>query len=227
MNELRDLFNPSGTTHPALFAAAEPWEPIRRLAGYLQAETDGEVRADVHPTAVIEGRVSIGASTKVDALAIVRGTVIVGENCFIGRALVRDSLIESGVLIGNGCEIARSVILKGAQIPHNSVILDSIVGAGVNVGGGTLLGNLNLNNRKICVEWGERRVDTGLIKLGSILGDGCKVGMGCLIYPGVILGQESVVGAGVHLNGSYSPRTYVKAIQPTRTVTLKRRRNAA
>lgn len=75
----------------------------------------------------------------------------------------------------------------------------------MNVGGGTLLGNLNLKDAAICVNWNERRVDTGMTKLGSILGDGCKVGMGCLFYPGVVLGKNSIVGAGVHLNGSYPP----------------------
>ncbi len=224
MNCTSDLFDLSASPHAALFAGPHPWQAIHRLAGYLDERAEAQVRAEVHPSAVVEGRVTAGATTTIDALAIVRGCVWIGEGCFIGRALVRDSIIEAGAVIGNGCEVARSILLKGAKVFHNSVVLDSVLGTDVQVGGGTLLANSNLNDSSVHVAWDEQRVDTGLMKLGPMIGDGCKLGMGCLIYPGALLGKQSIVGAGVHLIGSHAPHSYIKALQTVRAVVRPSRR---
>ena len=224
MNNVTDLFDLTNIDHSSLFDGEFPWEPLARLMAYLEENARSDVRGDVHSAAVVEGRVSIGARTKVDARAVVRGSVLIGEDCFIGGSLVRDSIIESGALIGNGCEIARSIVLKGAKIYHYSGVLDSIVGTDANIGGATQLGNTNLNDSTVHVDWADQRMDTGLMKLGPLIGDNCRFGLGCLLNPGTILGKNSLIGLGVHLTGSHPPRSYVKALQTIRSVVRRPRR---
>jgi NDP-sugar pyrophosphorylase family protein len=226
MNHASDLFNLDNLEHPELFVGTYPWTPTVRLMDYLQTHAREAVAGELHPAAIVEGSVTIGAASKIDAGSVVRGATLIGRECFVGGALVRDSIIESGALIGNGCEIARSIIMRGAKIYHNSVVLDSIVGRDVSIGGGTLLGNTNINDSTVHVVWSEKRVDTGLPRLGAIVGDGCRFGMGCLIYPGAMLGKNSVIGAGVHLIGSHPPHSYVKALQTIRSVVRRPGRNS-
>lgn len=225
MDSVADLFDLTNIDHSHLFEGELPWEPLMRLLDYLEEHARSDVRGDVHRAAVVEGQVSIGTGTRIDAGAVVRGSVLIGENCFIGGSLVRDSIIESGALIGNGCEIARSIVLKNGKIYHYSGVLDCIIGANANIGGATQLGNTNINDSTIHVDWAGERVDTGLMKLGPLIGDDCRIGMGALIYPGTILGRNSLIGAGVHLRGSHPPRSYVKAIQTIRAVVRRPRRD--
>lgn len=222
MNLVKELFRLDNLEHPELFSGNQPWDPIARLPDYLETHATENVQAELHASAIIEGSVSIGANSKIDARAVIRGTVFIGEGCYVGGSLIRDSIIEEGALVGNGCEIGRSILLKGAKVYHNSVVLDSILGADVSIGGGTLLGNTNVNDTNIHVQWNDERVDTGLMRLGPLVGDRSRFGMGGLIYPGVILGHDSLIGAGVHLIGSHPPNSYVKALQTVRAVVRRR-----
>ena len=223
MNQMRDLFGLENLEHPELFSGDQPWDPIARLPDYLEKHATENVQAELHSSAIIEGPVSIGANSKVDARAVIRGCVFIGEGCYVGGSLIRDSIIEEGALVGTGCEIGRSILLKGAKVYHNSVVLDSILGADVSIGGGTLLGNTNVDDSNIHAQWKDRRIDTGLVRLGPLIGDRTRFGMGALIYPGVILGHDSVIGAGVHLIGSHPPNSYVKVVQTVRAVVRRRR----
>lgn len=82
---------------------------------------------------------------------------------------------------------------------------DSVLGRDTNLGSGTKVANLRLDNRSIRVALKGKLVDTGLRKLGVITGDNVKVGINASIQPGTIISEDCFVGAGTTVGGTISP----------------------
>src|SRR2546428_13205941 len=61
----------------------------------------------------------------------------------------------------------------------------------------------------ILVVWRGTEVDTGLRKLGVIMGDDVKVGINASIDAGTIIGEESFLGPGSHARGNIAPRSRI------------------
>ena len=86
--------------------------------------------ADVHPSVILEGNVTIGAYTKIDAGTVISGTVTIGHH-----TLVRCNVVIRGRnTIGNYTHIYDSVCIEGgrpakvgssaAEVPDRSIIGD-------------------------------------------------------------------------------------------------------
>jgi bifunctional UDP-N-acetylglucosamine pyrophosphorylase/glucosamine-1-phosphate N-acetyltransferase len=54
-----------------------------------------------------------------------------------------------------------------------------------------------------------RRVDTGLRKLGVIMGDEVKTGVNVSIDVGTIIGEETAIGPGASVRGNIAPRSRI------------------
>jgi len=77
----------------------------------------------------LEGAVKIGKGTKLKGKVVIRGPVIIGENCLIEDACVDPyTALGDGVTV-KGTEIAHSIICEGTQILECGVrIVDSLMG---------------------------------------------------------------------------------------------------
>lgn len=87
----------------------------------------------VEPGATIQGRVKIGAGTKIGARSVVRGPVIIGENCTI-----EGSYIGPATSIGNrarvvGSHIENSIVFDDVYVNCKSRIVDSIIGKSASI----------------------------------------------------------------------------------------------
>lgn len=138
----------------------------------------------IHPTVIlppyayIEGPAWIGAKTEIRPSAYIRGNVIIGEGC----------------VIGNSCEFKNSLILDGAQIPHFNYVGDSILGNHSHLGAGAICANLRIDKKNVNVTLEDgSKVDSGLRKIGAIMGDYAEAGCNSVLEPGAILGRRSVV----------------------------------
>ncbi len=91
-----------------------------------------------------------------------------------------------------GGEVKNSIMDMHSLKEHFSYLGDSYVGRWVNIGGaGSVTSNLK-NTIGIIRYMG---IDTGMIKLGSIIGDWVKVGINTSIMSGKYIGQgSSVIG---------------------------------
>jgi UDP-N-acetylglucosamine diphosphorylase / glucose-1-phosphate thymidylyltransferase / UDP-N-acetylgalactosamine diphosphorylase / glucosamine-1-phosphate N-acetyltransferase / galactosamine-1-phosphate N-acetyltransferase len=162
-----------------------PWDMLNATTYLLDSLTDS-IDGEVHAAAHLTGAVSIGRGTVIRAGVVIDGPVIIGENCHIGpNAWVRPySAIGDGCKIGQGSEIKGSILMEGTKIPHLSYVGDSVLGANVNFGCGTITANFRHDegNHRSMVK-GEL-VDTGRRKLGTIVGDGVHTGINTSIYPG-------------------------------------------
>jgi bifunctional UDP-N-acetylglucosamine pyrophosphorylase/glucosamine-1-phosphate N-acetyltransferase len=163
-----------------------PWDLLTLNEKIVGEMEEDEILGEVHPLAVMEGRLKLGKGSRILPGVFIEGNVVIGENCKIGP----NCYIRGNTSIGNNChigqsvEIKNSIILDGTNVGHLSYVGDSILGEKVNFGAGTNVSNLRhdgLNHRSM-TESG--LVDTGRRKLGVIVGDGVHTGIGTMIYPG-------------------------------------------
>ncbi len=102
---------------------------------------------------MLEGNVYIKDSVIGDNVTLKMGTYIeestVEEQCQLGPyAHLRPlSVLKKGAKVGNFSEIKKSVIGEGSKVNHLSYIGDTDMGAGVNVGAGTITCNYDGKNK--------------------------------------------------------------------------------
>jgi bifunctional UDP-N-acetylglucosamine pyrophosphorylase/glucosamine-1-phosphate N-acetyltransferase len=123
---------------------------------------------DVHAYAMEEEWIDVGNGTRVRAGADIRGPAFIGEDCDIGpNCLIRPSTsIGNRCKVGNGCEVKNSIVMDDTHVPHLNYVGDSILGERCNLGAGTKVANLRLDERNVRVTVKGTEVDTGLRKLG-------------------------------------------------------------
>ncbi len=140
--------------------------------------------------AVLVGdRIQIGRGCLVESGALVREPVIIGDQTEIRQgAYVRGYCVTGArCVIGHTTEIKHSIFLDDAKAGHFAYIGDSILGNRVNLGAGTKLANLRFLKGNVVVKTPEGTTDTGLRKLGAILGDDVQTGCNSVTSPGTLL----------------------------------------
>ena len=110
-------------------------KPIDLLEGnqLILNYTETEIYGEVDQRVAIQGKVKIGKGTKVVGNSVVRGPVIIGENC-----IIKDSYIGPFTAIGDrveiyGTEIENSIIFEDADINCNKRITDSLIGVNATI----------------------------------------------------------------------------------------------
>lgn len=144
--------------------------------------------AVVEPTAFIQGPCYIGEGTEVRHGAYIRGNVYVGKKCVVGHTT----------------EVKNSAFLDGAKAGHFAYIGDSLLGPKVNLGAGTKLANLKLDEKEVKYRspHSKKILGSGLKKMGSILAVGSQTGCNAVLSPGTILMPGSVVWPCCHFRGT-------------------------
>ncbi len=203
-----DLFDAVPVYLAPLFAACEyPWEILPKIKDYLLALIKQGVPsyrllgegilvgegAVLHPRAEIEGPCMIGAGCEVRPGAYLRGSVIVGERC----------------VLGNSSEFKNCILLDRVQAPHYNYVGDSVLGNGAHTGAGVICSNLKADHAPVVVH-GDGDYETGLRKLGAILGDGADIGCGSVLNPGTVVGKHTSVYPLTVLRGVYPANAIVK-----------------
>jgi UDP-N-acetylglucosamine diphosphorylase/glucosamine-1-phosphate N-acetyltransferase len=179
------------------FDIGHPWDLLDANAWALK-RMDHKVLGNVEDGAHLIGPVSVAETARVRSGAYIEGPVFidegadVGPNCFI-RACTS---VGKKARVGNACEVKNSIIMDGTHVGHLSYIGDSILCEKCNLGAGTITANLRLDDGPVKMRIKDKVVDTGRRKLGVILGDNVKTGVGALLMPGVKVGNDSWVGAG-------------------------------
>ena len=174
------------------YKRAEDWLPLGYCWQLLDAnkfflsELKSVRRGKIEKGCVLKGLVKIGAGTVVKSGSYIEGPVSIGKNCVIGpNCFIRPyTSISEGCRIGQAVEIKNSMIGKNVNIAHLSYVGDSIISANCNLGAGTITANLRHDNKTIKTMIKGSLLDTQRRKLGAILGENVKTGVGTLIYPG-------------------------------------------
>jgi UDP-N-acetylglucosamine diphosphorylase / glucose-1-phosphate thymidylyltransferase / UDP-N-acetylgalactosamine diphosphorylase / glucosamine-1-phosphate N-acetyltransferase / galactosamine-1-phosphate N-acetyltransferase len=140
---------------------------------------------------------AIHHSARIEPGVILKGTVIIGADCFLatGAYLRGGVFLDSQVSIGPGCEIKSSVIARGTTIAHFNFIGNSLIGNDVNFEAGSVIANHynERENKRIFVSLNNEILDTGLDKFGALVGDNSKIGANAVLSPGTILAPGSII----------------------------------
>jgi bifunctional UDP-N-acetylglucosamine pyrophosphorylase/glucosamine-1-phosphate N-acetyltransferase len=139
------------------------------------------------------------------------GPAIIGKDCTIGpNAYIRPSTsIGDGCKVGNSVEVKNSIIMDGTKVPHLSYVGDSVIGERCNLGAGTKIANLRLDEKEVMVVVNGKKTGSGRRKLGAIIGDDVKTGINATIDVGTIIGENSFIGMGALAKGTIAPGSKV------------------
>jgi bifunctional UDP-N-acetylglucosamine pyrophosphorylase/glucosamine-1-phosphate N-acetyltransferase len=160
----------------------------------LNSEIDSS--ATIHKTAIIQGQVHIGRNVKIGAYCKIMGPCYIDENVIIGdHSLVRGSTIGKNVLVGSGCEVARSYLAEGVML-HRNYVGDSVLAEKVSMGAGAVTANYRFDGQTIKTPVKQKIIDTTMGKLGVIAGNNVKIGVNSSTYPGVKLSPNTMVLPG-------------------------------
>lgn len=193
----------SGTWTPIKY----PWHVLAAARHFLElGERHIAPTAVISDRATVEGAVVLGENVRVMEDAVVRGPAYIGPNSVIGNG----SLVRAGSHIGADCVVGFSTEVKGSYVGdgcwfHMCYVGDSVVGEGCSFGANTVLANWRFDERTIRVRIGEEMIDSGLDKLGAMVGGDCRTGVNASIMPGLKVGPGSTVAAQTCLTGDLPP----------------------
>jgi len=183
--------------------------------GKLQVVVDGEVLQGASifyaGACLLDDTIAVGKDTVVEPGALIKGPTIIGDNTEVRQG----AYIRGTVILGNQCvvghttEIKSSVMLYGSKAGHFAYIGDSILGE-VNLGAGTKCANLKVISSTITLEVEGIRYDTGLRKMGVIMGDQVDLGCNTVTNPGTLLSKGVLSYPNATLSGYYPPQSIVK-----------------
>ncbi len=137
--------------------------------------------AEILSNTYIEGIAYIGENSKIGPFSRLRGKVIIGRNCRIGSFV----------------EIKNSIIYDNTNVPHLNYVGDSIIASNCNLGAGTKIANLRLDEKNIRMKIKGEKVDIGRRKFGCVIGFNTKIGINVSINPGKRIGNNCKIGPGV------------------------------
>jgi len=170
------------------------WDALKKKEALLKIDYTLN-HGTLASTAKTEGKVRIGKNTTIDHFTKIEGPVIIGEDCKIKKG----AYIRSGTIIGNNCtighntEIKNSILFDNVTVSEKTYVGDSILGKGAWVATGVTLGNYKLSEKDVRVVVGGKTYDTGLRKMGCIIGDGAKIGNNLAFNPGTLIGPEAII----------------------------------
>ena len=208
--KIEELLDLTHTLAAPLFRGKRyPWEIlpplkefIRELGASLSREEYDEITpgvfahktAKIAPTALIQGPTVIGAGTEVRHCAFIRGSALIGENC----------------VVGNSTEVKNAVIFDNVQVPHYNYVGDSILGFRSHMGAGVVASNFRSDKGNVGVRDGNEKIETGMRKLGAILGDGVDVGCNSVLCPGSVVGRDTVIYPLSRVRGTVPEKSILK-----------------
>jgi bifunctional UDP-N-acetylglucosamine pyrophosphorylase/glucosamine-1-phosphate N-acetyltransferase len=175
-------------------------------------DADVEIAADarIEPGTSLRGRTSVGSGCTVGPLSTLTDATLGADvsvpHSFLAECEVADGAtvgpfarlrpgaeLAPGAKVGGFVEVKNSRIGEGAKVPHLAYVGDAEVGAGSNLGAGTITANYDgfRKNRTTIGENARIGVDTMLIAPVQV-GDGAYTGAGAVIKSDVPEGALAV-----------------------------------
>ena len=147
---------------------------------FLCADTVLQADVVVHPHVVFGAGVHVGAGSEIRAFSHLEGCVV-GEGTSIGpyARLRPGTRVGDGAHVGNFVELKATDLGPGAKAGHLSYLGDASIGAGTNVGAGTITCNYD-----------------GVSKHRTVVGEDVFLGSNAILVAPVTLGDRVLVAAG-------------------------------
>ena len=161
--------------------------------------------AEIGPQTQLEGATVIGAGAKIGPGCLLADTVVgedavllhvvarqaeIGDRVTIGPVayLRPETRIEADAHIGAHVEIKKSVVGPGAKVPHLTYVGDATIGAGANIGAGTIFANYD-----------------GVHKHHTTVGEHAFIGSNTVLVAPVTIGDGAYTAAGSAITDEVPP----------------------
>lgn len=173
---------------------AAPWDWVAAIVSAL-AGLESVLPSNLPVGVRVTGPVHIDPSVQLPHVCTIVGPAYIGPDTEIRPgAYVRGNLIAGrGCVLGNACEFKNALLLDGVKVPHFSYVGDTVLGNNCHLGAGVICSNVRLDGSDVSLQLPTGLVDTGLRKLGAMLGDGAEVGCNAVLQPGTLIGRRSIV----------------------------------
>lgn len=176
-----------------LAALEAEWQNARRARAMVEGATliapetvwfayDTQIGRDV----TIEANVVFGPGVTVADGVVLRAfshiegaTIASGATVGPYARLRPGAVLEADAHVGNFVELKNAVLGKGAKANHLTYLGDASVGAGANIGAGTITCNYN-----------------GFLKQKTVIGEGAFIGSNSALVAPVAIGDGAIIGAG-------------------------------
>ena len=184
----------TGINSRAELARAEAqWQELKREEAMTEGVTltapdtvffswDTDLAADVtvEPHVVFGPGVSVARGARIRAFSHLEGARV-GEGCSVGpyARLRPGAVMEKDSFVGNFVEMKQATLGEGAKASHLTYLGDAEVGAGANIGAGTITCNYD-----------------GYFKHKTVIGERAFIGSNSALIAPVRIGTDAIVAAG-------------------------------
>ena len=177
--KIKNLYNLEETIASEIFEGATyPWEVLLKINDFI-IELGNTLDKEEYKK--IGEDVWIAKSATVAPTAYIKGPAIIGKN---------------------------AILFNKVQVPHYNYVGDSILGYKSHMGAGSITSNVKSDKKLVVIKNGTESIETGLKKVGAMIGDEVEVGCGCVLNPGTIIGR----------NSNIYPLSSVRKIVPTNSI---------
>ena len=197
--------------------------------GSTWVDADVEIAADarIEPATTLRGATAVGAGSVIGPLTtlidstlgrdvsvphsyLVRCAVLDGCNVGPFAHIRPETVLEEGAKAGSFVEIKKSTVGKGAKVPHLIYVGDADVGAGANLGAGTITANYD-----------------GIRKHRTVIGENANLGVDTMLIAPVEVGESAYTGGGSVITEDVPPGSLGIARVPQENVEGFAERKAA
>lgn len=173
------------------------------ISTFIDADVTIERDAVIEANVSLRGQCAIGAGAHIDVGCVLTNVTVgadvellpysvatdseIGDQSRVGpfSHLRPGSTLGTQVHVGNFVETKKTVVGSGSKANHLSYLGDGVIGAGVNIGAGTIFCNYD-----------------GVNKHTTVLEDGCFIGSDTQIVAPLTVGRNSYVATGTTLTQS-------------------------
>lgn len=196
---VRELYDLNETIAAELFEnITYPWEVLPLIHDFI-LKLGASLSEDKYERRGED--IWVAKSAKIALTACLNGPLIVDEDAEIRHcAFVRgNAIVGKGAVVGNSTELKNVVLFNKVQVPHYNYVGDSVLGYKAHMGAGSITSNVKSDKTLVKVkgsvvsEGGQKNfvIETGLKKVGAMLGDHVEVGCNTVLNPGTIVGRQT------------------------------------
>lgn len=167
-----------------------PWEALPKIHDFI-IDLGESLPKDIYEE---RGEyIWVAKSAKVAPTACLNGPLIVDEDAEIRHcAFVRgNAIVGKGAVVGNSTELKNVILFNKVQVPHYNYVGDSILGFRAHMGAGSITSNVKSDKTLVVVKGEGISIETGLKKMGAMLGDNVEVGCNSVLNPGTVIGRNT------------------------------------
>jgi bifunctional UDP-N-acetylglucosamine pyrophosphorylase/glucosamine-1-phosphate N-acetyltransferase len=175
-------------------------------ATYVDAGVEIGEDTTIHPGVVLRGRTRIGANATIEAGCVLTDAVVADNVRILPYTVIAESEVGEGARVGpfsqlrpgtalgpdthvgNFVELKKATLGRGSKANHLAYLGDATIGAGVNVGAGTITCNYD-----------------GVRKHQTVIEDGAFIGSDSQLVAPVTVGREAYVASGTTVTDDVPP----------------------